>query len=848
MIHVNIFHFSSLPQWALPHSPNHRMKRRSLCLLWEPKLLCAIWMFAYSSTGIFGMARTPDSKVPEPATVERPVPFRQIGKIVPRSSKEIASSGWSMGCETLDRDMASYSDYKGYLGTLGVKGARLQAGWAKTEKRSGVYDWKWLDEIIDDALSQGVQPWVSISYGNPIYEGGGGISLGGGLPKSETALKAWDAWAKALVQRYKNRVTAWEIWNEPEWREKASTSTHVTPEEYVALYIRTAEMIRAEAPDAKIYALGIGGKLEFADTFLASLAAQGKLGLVDAITFHGYPSNPDNLSLYTGLKEIVDKYHAGIALRQGETGAPSGKTIGALSSRVWTELSQAKWDLRRLLVHYHLGIPINLFTLFDIIYSAKHDPKRFGKGSFGLLDTRDDHSIDHPKAAYFAAQNVFSLFDDSVVLEERFTFTPNTAEALAVHGYRKKPSGASLVAIWFNGAPPSETNDLTPVDFTFRGVHFEHPVYVDLRTGGVFEIPSNAWSREGGEVKFRAVPIYDSPILIADQSAFLFALGADAPQSAGETNPFLARLKPLGRILDLSDQNYAVWDCSPIRDDAGKVHVFFTRVPYDNIKEWFKNFRTQRHIVHAVADKPEGPYTVQEVVIKGSGQGNWDRFGIVNPRVYRVEGGYALFFTSYEAPWPKTQVREHIGVLLSTDLKTWRRGNGGKPILSPSPDPAAWDHQVINNASLVRDPASGQYRLYYRGVRGRVKGAVPYRIGFAIADSIEGPWRPFEKNPVIDPDNLPAPHGKFYDGYEDPCVWIENGKYYMLTKDKGYFLPRGGALFESADGTHWGKPIRGYLSPDDTPQMLFDVRGKPEYLFVNRYKPEPLTGFVYKMQ
>lgn len=88
------------------------------------------------------MAQTPDLEVPEPATAERPVPFRQIGKIVPRSSKEIASSGWSVGCETLDRDMASYSNYKGYLGLLGVKGARLQAGWAKTEKQSGVYDWE----------------------------------------------------------------------------------------------------------------------------------------------------------------------------------------------------------------------------------------------------------------------------------------------------------------------------------------------------------------------------------------------------------------------------------------------------------------------------------------------------------------------------------------------------------------------------------------------------------------------------------------------------------------------------------------------------------------------------------
>ena len=40
------------------------------------------------------------------------VPYRPIGKITPRSAKEIASSDWSIGCETLDRDLADYSKYK----------------------------------------------------------------------------------------------------------------------------------------------------------------------------------------------------------------------------------------------------------------------------------------------------------------------------------------------------------------------------------------------------------------------------------------------------------------------------------------------------------------------------------------------------------------------------------------------------------------------------------------------------------------------------------------------------------------------------------------------------------------
>jgi predicted GH43/DUF377 family glycosyl hydrolase len=315
--------------------------------------------------------------------------------------------------------------------------------------------------------------------------------------------------------------------------------------------------------------------------------------------------------------------------------------------------------------------------------------------------------------------------------------------------------------------------------------------------------------------------------------------------SFGQTpDPFYPRLTPVGPILDLSAENYIVWSCSPIRDDHGKVHVFFTRVS-DGPEGWFKNFRTQGEIVHAVAEQPEGPYTVLEVVVKGRGEGFWDAFGTVNPRIYRVGEQYALLYTAYEIPWPRDEMKEHIGLLLSDDLKTWRRGNGGEPIISPSDNPKDFDHQLVNNASLVKDPATGEYRVYYRGIQ-TLKRTID-RIGFVSAKNIEGPWVKFENNPVINPDTLTSESGKGYRGFEDPCVWIESGKFHMLVKDLGYFRRAGGAYFQSADGIDWGLPAPGYTNPDDSPQLLFDAAGNPEYLFVNRHKKKPYTGYVFKI-
>ncbi|MDA3874808.1 MAG: glycoside hydrolase family protein [Kiritimatiellae bacterium] len=318
-----------------------------------------------------------------------------------------------------------------------------------------------------------------------------------------------------------------------------------------------------------------------------------------------------------------------------------------------------------------------------------------------------------------------------------------------------------------------------------------------------------------------------------------------AAETSPTASPFYGRLTERGRILDLNAEGYIVWSCSPIRDDAGNVHVFFTRVPVGS-DGWFKNFRLKAEIVHAVADHPEGPYEVQEVVLKGRGEGCWDAFGVVNPRIYRVDGQYALLYTAYEIPRPRETIREHIGLLLSDDLKTWRRGNEGKPILSPSSNPEDWDSQLINNASLVKEPDTGNYRLYYRGVKNLTTNPRD-SIGVAMARSIEGPWVKYERNPVISPDVLRSPDVDKYRGLEDPCVWYEDGTFRMLTKDMGYFKNPSSLYIESEDGLDWGPPVRGYKTRDDSPQILFDAEGKPEYLFVNRHRTKPLTGFVFKI-
>jgi hypothetical protein len=458
---------------------------------------------------ILSLVKTPILAQTQPA-------WKEIGQLKTRNTKDIKNSTWSIGGETLDRDYTDYQSYKTYLDALGAKRIRLQGGWSKCEKVKGVYDFAWLDAIIPDAAARGVAPWVQLSYGNPIYEGGGEAKLAGHIPTSPEALQAWDNWVKAMVNRYKNQVPEWEIWNEPDLNPKH------TGKQIGEFYVRTARLIKSIQPDAKLIALGIAkvAKLDFTNEFMDYLYQNNALDLVDIFTYHGYSHNPDlSYPHIERLRQVVWSYNPKVVFMQGENGAPSqakGTTVGAMTDQDWSELTQAKWDLRRMLGDNGRGIATNLFTISDIHYAA--GDHMVGINSKGLLKTKPDKTIDRPKLAYKAAQHVFSLFNDQIELKKTKP-TTNQATVYAFQ-YEHKANKGSLLTLWSGEAKPAETYQAKPTTITVEG-NFKNPVYVDLITGKIYEIPKNLYKKEGKAMVFEGIPIPDYAVLIADKSVLL---------------------------------------------------------------------------------------------------------------------------------------------------------------------------------------------------------------------------------------------------------------------------------------------------------------------------------------
>lgn len=443
--------------------------------------------------------------------------FKVLGKIKTLAAKEIKTSRWSIGGETLDRDYANYNSYKNYLNDLGAKRIRLQGGWARCEKEKGKYNFAWLDSIIDDAIARGVQPWLQLSYGNPIYEGGGQAALAGGIPTSEEALKAWDNWVVATVNHFKGRITEWEIWNEPDLSKKFFAK------DFNPFYERTVASVRKQQADARIIALGLASlsRIYYVDSLLMYLKDKNKLSYANVISYHGYSARPeDSYPHIEKLFDIVNKYDRNITLWQGENGAPStekGKSVGALTNESWSEITQAKWDIRRMLGDMAYGIEVtNIFQISDMYYDA--GDHMAGLNSKGLLKARPDRTIERSKLSYSAYQHTATLFRDKV---EKSDLTPNHShEGLWIYAFTRTNVKSPAIAFWFANEKPQDEYPSKPITFIVDKftANLNEVVMVNLLTGEVSQVPSKNITKVKNGYRFDSIPATDSPMVICHKS------------------------------------------------------------------------------------------------------------------------------------------------------------------------------------------------------------------------------------------------------------------------------------------------------------------------------------------
>ncbi|MDO5580353.1 MAG: beta-galactosidase [Planctomycetia bacterium] len=457
--------------------------------------------------------------------------FERIGTIMPRTAKEVGRSDFAIGCEMLPRDYGDFEEFKEYIAPLGIKRIRLHAGWAKIEPEKGKFDFTWLDKQVDYLISQGMDPLLETSYGNPIYPGGGGASLSDGMPQGKEALAAWDHYVDKLAAHYKGRVRDWACWNEPN-NIKINTPALVADNN-----MRTAEIIKKHIPDARIAALVLSyTNAKFTDEYLKVVSEAGKLGLFEWIIYHDYSLNPD--SIYPKVEnfvKIVRKYSPTLKIWQGESGATSDPHYTApISSAKWnTELTQCKWNARRMLGDLGHDVESLIFTFYDPAY---HDPERYTKKvdplwirtrsdrfmkRMGLVKCNEDFKVLKVKPAYYTVQNIASVFDSSIERIKNPEASLVCEKKTVLYVFRQKKTKDNLVVFWDSSSHPDNDNATVPGQLTLKGISFKEPVWVDTVSGAIYAIPKDRILRSGDSIAFKDIPLYDAPVFIAEKAMLI---------------------------------------------------------------------------------------------------------------------------------------------------------------------------------------------------------------------------------------------------------------------------------------------------------------------------------------
>lgn len=459
--------------------------------------------------------------------------LKQIGRVKPASAAEIGWSRLGVGFEKLDRKAFDPAAAYDQVAQLGVHYVRIQSGWQRTERAEGVYDFAWLDDIVDNIIARGQEPWIDLCYGNDLYNELARRYYGavGCAPiSSEREKRAWESYVCALVARYRGRVQWFEIWNEPDglfcWKHGVSAA------EYGDFAVETANAIHRANPQAKV----IGGVLTHIDLpYFKTMLDRGVADAVDALSFHRYNADEMNaLAEIRALRALINRYNPRVQIIQGESGTQSdSRGAGALRGGAWTPEKQAKYTLRHRLLDLASEVAFTShFSALDMVEALNGtvgDQKSWlDFGYFGLLHADFDENgmasgTYSPKPGYYAMQHLAAIFRGDVkpadlpvirrVRDSARVFGKDDASPRFISLGFENGDGAQALAYWKAVDLMTETFEGT-VSFELpgedRAIHL-----VDLMHGGIYELPeSMIVRREDGVTGLVNLPLTDSPLLL----------------------------------------------------------------------------------------------------------------------------------------------------------------------------------------------------------------------------------------------------------------------------------------------------------------------------------------------
>jgi hypothetical protein len=200
-----------------------------------------------------------------------------------------------------------------FLDELGVVWLRETFNWSEIEPEKGRWDFSKYDNLVEKSIAAKKKILAILAYDVPWIHKDRRIRRS----VSGEQLSCYLGYVEEVVRRYRGKIAAYEIWNEPNWLFWKGSA-----EDFYELSRTAAAKIREIDPQAMIAA---GAFNRVPKKFIRGMFRAGAMEHVDAVSFHPYDINPQGaLRLYDRFKKILDEQGYTGVIWVTEAGYPTG--------------------------------------------------------------------------------------------------------------------------------------------------------------------------------------------------------------------------------------------------------------------------------------------------------------------------------------------------------------------------------------------------------------------------------------------------------------------------------------------------------------------------------------------
>ena len=308
----------------------------------------------------------------------------------------------------------------------GIEWMRFDVCWNYVgASATNVFNWWQIDGVFDSAETHGVQLLPILRGKNPWTK-----------VDAKDDLDGWATFVSAFANRYRGRVSAVEIWNEPDNRDWGV----IPVADFKNIVQRAYDAIKAVDPTVTVV---LGGVTADGTSYLSSLYSNGVKNYCDAVAYHPYvwPDAPDSsyISKINSVKSIMSSNGDGSKpLWLTEMGWPTHSDRKGV-----TEAQQASFITNAAAIAFANGV--EKFFVYEL--KAPETSSSDAESHFGIL-----HSNYTFKPAYLA-------YRDYIVRKESGAADPYASAVFLMSGDSYSEYSFDTAGNWSDCAAPHADAD-----------------------------------------------------------------------------------------------------------------------------------------------------------------------------------------------------------------------------------------------------------------------------------------------------------------------------------------------------------------------------------------------------